>query len=206
MFRDTTRDINDEAWYDTTLDFYLGRDLAKDAYATLQQAGIETITFAMVLQTAHELGELLKGAHSKLTIKKPISNQGRHTGAGGYLDAADQIYDTIRSSTTDVANISKSTGIKPENIQKVKEHIFLSEHTLDRYVELGIPAEKARFDSDIKIAEAWKRLEAGTYVPDDIQLLKHEVAERWIELKRNCGYCEAHDRASINYPAPNWWE
>ena len=41
MFRDTTRDINDEAWYDTTLDFYLGRDLAKDAYATLQQAGSE---------------------------------------------------------------------------------------------------------------------------------------------------------------------
>ena len=41
MFRDTTRDINDEAWYDTTLDFYLGRDLAEDAYATLQQAGSE---------------------------------------------------------------------------------------------------------------------------------------------------------------------
>jgi len=39
--RDTTRDINDEAWYDTTLDFYLGRDLAEDAYATLQQAGSE---------------------------------------------------------------------------------------------------------------------------------------------------------------------
>ena len=38
---DTTRDINDEAWYDTTLDFYLGRDLAEDAYATLQQAGSE---------------------------------------------------------------------------------------------------------------------------------------------------------------------
>lgn len=65
----TTRNINDEVWHDANLDLYLGRDLAEDASAALQQAGQETITFAMVLQTAHELGQLVKGMGGKAVTK-----------------------------------------------------------------------------------------------------------------------------------------
>ena len=138
----------------------------------------------------------------------PENNVGtsKQTGAGGYIDSADKAYDAIRSSTTDVKAIATNTGIKPENIQKVKDHLFNDTHVLDRYVDYGIPAEVKRFDSDIKIAEAWKRLEAGKHTKEDIQLLKHETAERWIEKKRGAGYTESHDRASESFPAPNWWE
>ena len=148
---------------------------------------------------------------NKLDLDNPdVNGNGRgdsgQTGAGGFFKAADEAYDTIRASKTDVVDIARNTGIKPENIEKVKNHLFINEHILDRYVDLGIPADRARFDSDIKIAESWKRLETGTHTSEDIQLLRHEVAERWVEIQRNCGYCEAHDRASINFPAPDWWQ
>jgi len=151
-----------------------------------------------------------KGIVKELTETEQPKNgtptNGGQTGAGGFWSSADEAYESIRSSTSDVDDIARNTGLKPENIQKVKDHLFLNEHTLDRYVDLGIPAEKARFDSDIKIAESWHRLEVGKYTDDDIQLLRHEIAERWVEIKRDCGYCEAHDAASINFPAPDWWK
>jgi hypothetical protein len=126
-------------------------------------------------------------------------------GVGRNWQSADQAYNDIRASRIDVDAIAQNTGIKRDNIQKVKDHIFFNQHMLDRYVQHGIPAEYAKFDSDIKIAEAWKRLETGKYSQEDMQLIKHEVAERWVELKRRCGYCEAHDRASLRFPAPDWW-
>ena len=133
-----------------------------------------------------------------------VPNQGKQTGAG-YTDPADLAYDDIRASITDVDTIAANTGLKPQNIQKIKDHLFIDEHVLDRYVDYGIPAEIKRFDSDIKIADAWKRLENGNHTPEDIQLLKHETAERWIEKKRGAGYTESHDRATESYPAPDWW-
>ena len=146
-----------------------------------------------------------KGAVEELTQSGQPTNGGQ-TGAGGFSGSADEAYEAIRENTTDVGDIARNTGLKAENIQKVKDHLFLDEHTLDRYVDLGIPAERARFDSDIKIAESWHRLQVGTFTDDDIQLLRHEIAERWIEIKRDCGYCEAHDAASVNFPAPDWWK
>ncbi|WP_246401428.1 hemagglutinin repeat-containing protein [Rhizobium hidalgonense] len=146
-----------------------------------------------------------KGAVEELTQSGQPTNGGQ-TGAGGFSGSADEAYEAIRENATDVGDIARNTGLKAENIQKVKDHLFLDEHTLDRYVDLGIPAERARFDSDIKIAESWHRLQVGTFTDDDIQLLRHEIAERWIEIKRDCGYCEAHDAASVNFPAPDWWK
>lgn len=136
---------------------------------------------------------------------KSVGAKLRQTGAGGFGQSADKAYDAIRASTTDIDAIARNTGFKPENIKKIKDHLFLDRHTLDRYVDQGIPATRARFDSDVKIAESWKRLENGTHTADDIQLLRHETAERWVELNRNCGYCEAHETASQRYPAPDWW-
>ena len=52
-------------------------------------------------------------------------------------------------------------GCKAVNIQKIKQHLFYEEHLLDRYVELGVPAIMQRFDSDLGIANTWKRLEQG---------------------------------------------
>jgi hypothetical protein len=79
------------------------------------------------------------------------------TGGGYFTGSADEAYETIRQSTTDVEAIARNTGIKPENIQKVKNHVSHEEHLLDRYVDVGIPAEMRRFDSELGIANAWSR-------------------------------------------------
>jgi hypothetical protein len=80
----------------------------------------------------------------------------------------------------------------------------MDQHLLDRYTDLGVPAEMSRFDSDIGIANAWKRLEQGTYAPADIQLLRHEAAESHLmRLWDDPSYNRAHNRAQQRYPAPS---
>jgi hypothetical protein len=101
-----------------------------------------------------------------------------------------------------VGSIAGNTGYKASNIQKVKDHLFMNEQLLDRYESLGIPATRARFDSDIGIAEAWGRLERGTHGPADLQLLRHETAEAWYMRKVSPGYNAAHNAAQRRFPAP----
>ncbi|OQS08061.1 hypothetical protein B0T37_22015 [Chromobacterium violaceum] len=127
-----------------------------------------------------------------------------HTGGGGYADAADELYAGIRASGTDVSAISQNTGIKPENIQKVKDHVFYNEHLLDRYVDYGIDPVRARFDSDLNQAQAWQRLEGGTHTEADIMWLRHEAAERWYELRHNSGYTAAHNAAERKWSGNPW--
>jgi hypothetical protein len=136
----------------------------------------------------------------------PSNNALRQTGGGGFIDTADELYDAIRASDTDVGTIAIHTGIKPENIQKVKDHVFYNEHLLDKYVDYGIPAERARFESDLNQAQAWQRLEKGTYTDADIDWLKHEAAERWYEIRHNSGYTDAHNAAERKWTGNPWGE
>jgi len=126
----------------------------------------------------------------------------RQTGAGGLAGAADEAYALIRASETDVAAIAQNTGIKASNIQKVKDHLFYNEHLLDRYESLGIPGEMKRFDSNLDIADAWKRLSAGTFTEFDKQLLRHETAEAWYMKKYGPSYNNSHNAAQQRYPSP----
>jgi LysM repeat protein len=126
----------------------------------------------------------------------------RQTGAGGLAGAADEAYALIRSSSTDVATIAENTGIKASNIQKVKDHLFYDEHLLDRYESLGIPGEMRRFDSNLNIANAWQRLEMGTFKAPDMQLLRHETAEAWYMRKYGPSYNNSHNAAQMRYPSP----
>jgi hypothetical protein len=121
---------------------------------------------------------------------------------GSILRSADEAYTAIRASTTDVADIASNTGYKVSNIQKVKNHLFMEEHFLDRYESLGVPAEWRPFDSDIAIAEAWTRLETGTFGPADLQLLRHETAEAWYMRNVSPNYNAAHNAAQHRFPAP----
>lgn len=125
------------------------------------------------------------------------------TGAGAADPSklADEAYDAIRASRTDVDAIARNTGYKPENVQKVKDHVFNDEHLLDRYVEQGIPATRQRFDSNIDIADSWNRLENGTHNAGDISLMKHETAEAWHMRTHNSGYSASHDAAQRRFPS-----
>ena len=46
---------------------------------------------------------------------------------------------------------------------------------------------------------AWERLKDGIYLPEDIEWLKHEFAERHHEVKFDSGYSVAHERAQKRY-------
>lgn len=110
------------------------------------------------------------------------------------------MYAAIRSSESDVGEIATATGFKPSNIQEIKEHLFYREHLLDRYVNYGIPAEMARFDSDLAIAQAWQRLRTGSFGTSDIALLKHEMAEATLMRRWGPGYSRAHNAAQARFP------
>ncbi len=169
-----------------------------DAATWLIGAGEEKTLYES-LNSAEKLGFFAKlWSKCKFWEKGP-----RQTGAGFFKGIpADAEYAAIRANSGDIAAIAKNTGIKPENIQNVKDHLFYNEHLLDRYVESGVPATTARFDSDLGIAQAWKRLEDGTYTPEDVQLLRHETAEAWYMRKYGPSYNAAHEAAEARFPAP----
>ena len=94
---------------------------------------------------------------------------------------ADQIYESIRESDTDICDIAENLSFKADNIKNVKDHVFYQKHELDQYVSLGEASEYKRFDPYIQQALAWKRLETETHTQDDITWIKHECAERHYE-------------------------
>lgn len=126
------------------------------------------------------------------------------TGAGASNEAADAAYHEIRCRNDDVEKIAANTGIKPKNIRKIKAHLFYNEHLLDRYVNFGIPAVRARFESDSAIAAVWNRLIDGCFTDVDVLLLRHETAEAWYMRRHGPSYTQAHKRAQERFPAPDW--
>jgi len=113
---------------------------------------------------------------------------------------AEKIYDLIRQSDTDICNIAGNLGFKADNIKNVKDHVFYSDHDLDRYGEV----ERGRFQANLQQALAWKRLENGFHTQDDVTWVKHECAERHHELKYGSGYSEAHNRAQSLFDGAPW--
>ncbi len=118
------------------------------------------------------------------------------------MDTSDALYEAIRRDAEDVGAIARRVGWKPRSIAKVKHHLFLREHWLDQYESLGVPAVRARFDSDEAIARAWLRLKDGGFTATDLQLLRHEAAEAWYMRKHGPSYRRAHAAAQRRYPAP----
>jgi len=117
---------------------------------------------------------------------------------------AEQMYNSIRDNDKDISDIAVQTKIKADNIKKCKDHIFYNEHVLDRYVHLGDDPVVQRFDPDLKQALAWKRFEIGEHTPEDMEWLKHEHAERYIESTYDAGYTESHDRAQSHFDGNPW--
>ena len=104
---------------------------------------------------------------------------------------ANQIYDDIRECDSNSHKIAENLNDKAENVPKIKEHVFINSHILDRYKDLGLEPEVKQFDPSLNQALAWKRLEAGVHTPDDVTWLKHEMAESHYEKKFDSGYFES---------------
>jgi Fe-S cluster assembly protein SufD len=119
------------------------------------------------------------------------------------IDPADELDESIRQDETDVEELARRTGWKPSNFAKIKQHLFVREHWLDQYEPLGVPAIRARFDSDEAIAKAGLRLRDGAFSPFDLQLLRHEAAEAWYMRRHGPSYRRAHAAAQGRFPAPS---
>ncbi len=118
--------------------------------------------------------------------------------------SAEEKYDSIRKSKTDVDAIAKNTGYKRNNVQNCKNHLFYDNHRLDRYESLGEPVEIKPFDANENQAKAWERLEKGTHTKQDLTWLKHEKAEQWYEKKHDAGYSESHEAAEKHWSGTPW--
>ncbi|PGS28090.1 hypothetical protein COC59_06345 [Bacillus cereus] len=102
------------------------------------------------------------------------------------LDQADEMYESFRKSKTDVQSIAKNTGITEQRVQRIKDHLFIKEHTKEHGV--------GRFDPDYEIVQAWDRLQKGTYNKNDIDLLNHELFESKFEGIFKADYRTANDK------------
>ncbi|EBY0372998.1 hypothetical protein DUP93_09725 [Salmonella enterica subsp. enterica serovar Toulon] len=89
---------------------------------------------------------------------------------------------------SDVINIAKNIGWPEYRVQRVKNHLFIN----DTHVLRG--GQVSRFAPDIEIADAWSRLQNGTYTKEDIKLLEHEYFESRFEKIFNSDYDTAHGK------------
>lgn len=114
-----------------------------------------------------------------------------------YGDAAEEhakkYYGLVRSMTTDVEKIANTTGFSKEEIQGIKDYIFMEKHDLG-----GLELEY--FKPDYMMGESWKRLMEGAPETHDLTLIGHEIMERKLVLE-GMSQDEAHIEASkvFNY-------
>lgn len=105
---------------------------------------------------------------------------------------AEDYYDSVRNRKDDIVKIAKNTGFSEDDIRKIKEHVFFSNHVLCK----GI----GRFDADYDMAVSWQRLINGSFEDRDLILLNHELLESTVEKCYNLTYKEAHEIAEKKYP------
>lgn len=100
-------------------------------------------------------------------------------------------YEEIRHRKTDAIRIAQNTGFRVQDIQAIKDYIFVEEHDL-------VDGHR-RFYEDYEMAQSWQRLIEGRNIQEkDIVLLNHEFLERELVL---FGYSqqEAHEKAESIY-------
>ena len=124
--------------------------------------------------------------------------------SGGILDKsseeqdayAKRAYEEIRNKNaeSDIAKVAKNSGLSKEEVAKVRNHLFFTEH----YLEKGF----VRFDESAEIANAWEALEQGRPTALDIMMIKHELEELTLMEKYGYSYDKAHLLANRKYP----WE
>jgi len=101
---------------------------------------------------------------------------------------ANQYYEQIRKRKSDVSAIAKHTGFPVQDIQAVKNHIFVNYHDLGRN-------KSVRFAPDYDMAVSWQRLIDGRRIQKmDIILLKHELHELKL-MSNGMSYDDAHIQA-----------
>jgi hypothetical protein len=121
---------------------------------------------------------------------------------------AGEAYDNIRNSDDvpaiarnlrDAPRLDGSTGFSADDIAAVKSHVFDESHPLEG-ADGGVV--QAPFEPNADMAEAWLRLRSGSYKPEDLTLLEHELAEHgYWQQNPEAIYWDAHGAAN---QVANW--
>ena len=104
---------------------------------------------------------------------------------------AKKYYGLVRSMKTDVSKIANATGMSVNDIQMVKNFIFLEKHDLGG-------KELEYFEPDYMMAESWQRLIEGKFEKHDITMLNHEILEKKL-MEEGLSQEDAHLKASQEY-------
>ena len=150
-------------------------------------------------------GKIKAGFGGKFTGQNPseaFGNDPLLTGASGAIPRSDQkrmeshaklYYDEIRKRKGDVSVIAKNSGMTEEDIEAIKNHVFINEY------DLGGPVPE-RFYPSYDMAISWQRLIEGKDIQEmDIVMLKHELLEYGIMRDEKLPYSQAHDKANERY-------
>lgn len=125
------------------------------------------------------------------TIKSGAVSGARNPYGKAADEHAKKYYGSVRKMTTDVSRIAKNTEYSKEEIQAIKNYLFVDEH------DLGDSGFK-RFDPDFMIAESWQRLTGGKPEPHDLTLINHEIMEKKL-ISQGLSQDEAHNQATAKY-------
>ena len=129
--------------------------------------------------------------------KRGIINTGGISGAlNPYSKRAEghavRYYESVRYMTTDVARIASNTGYSTNEIQRIKNFIFMEKHDLGR-------GKLEDFDASYEMAQSWQRLIDGKNIQQhDLILLKHEIMENKL-VDLGIPQSEAHIMTSKEY-------
>ena len=97
-----------------------------------------------------------------------------------------------RDKVLEINVISKNTGFSKVDIEKIYNHVFITEHNLNGKMQ--------RFAPDYNMAESWRRLREGKDIQEhDIVLLQHELMELNLMNNKKLNYFEAHNITQEKY-------
>ncbi|MCM1008854.1 MAG: hypothetical protein NC485_13240 [Ruminococcus flavefaciens] len=98
---------------------------------------------------------------------------------------ADRYYESVRHMKTDAKRISVNTDFSEDDINQIKNHVFMQKHDLGN-------SEPEYFYPSYEMAESWQRLIDGKDIqPHDITMLNHEKMEHEL-MKMGYSQYEAH--------------
>lgn len=134
---------------------------------------------------AEKLPRRLTGGSERAIIVSGAISGGLNPDSEKAQEHAEKYYESVRHMKTDVRRIANNTGFSEEDVQKIKNHVFMEKHDLGN-------GEPEYFYPDYSMAQSWQRLIDGKNIqPHDITLLNHEIMERQL-MEQGYSQVEAH--------------
>lgn len=109
---------------------------------------------------------------------------------------AERAYEQIRNTTGDTERIAQNTGIRQDVLDRVKKHLFETEH---RNVPVGPnDLRNGRFAEMDHIADLWQKADRGTLSGDEAERFRRLMAHEGVEsrlMQDGMPYRSAHPDA-----------